>query len=62
MHYRFYLMVGTMIMRGDHVACADDADASSQAERCLDDAQPTYDAIEVWHGTRLVCRHERRTT
>lgn len=58
-HYRFYLMLGTKIMRGEDVACADDGDAAAQAESRLRTEEPGYDAIEVWQGTRRVWRHER---
>lgn len=58
-HYRFYLMVGTKIMRGEDFACAGDDDAGLEAERRLRTTEPGYDAIEVWQGTRRVWRYER---
>lgn len=58
-HYRFYGMVGTMIISAENAQCADDAEASGRALSLLDDADATYDAIEAWQGARLVCRHER---
>ena len=58
-HYRFYLMVGSKIMRGEDVACAGDDDAGREAERRLRTTEPGYDAIEVWQGVRRVWRHER---
>ena len=60
-HYRFYLMVGTKIMRGEDLVCAGDDDASAEAERRLRTTEPSYDAVEVWQGVRRVCRHERAT-
>jgi hypothetical protein len=59
LHYRFYLMVGTKIMRGEDVTCTDDRAANREAERRLQTGDPAYDAIEVWQGVRPVCRHER---
>lgn len=60
-HYRFYGLVGTMILNAENVLCADDDAASSEARRRLELSGSSYDAIEVWQGTRLVCRHDRST-
>lgn len=59
LHYRFYFMIGTKIMQGEDVTCADDDDANREAERRLRTGDPVYDAIEVWQGARPVCRLER---
>ena len=59
LHYRFYGLVGTMILNAEDVLCADDRHASMEAEIRL--GPSTFDAIEVWQGTRVVCRHERST-
>jgi hypothetical protein len=56
-HYRFYGLVGTKILNAENVQCADDKQASSEAEARL--GPSTFDAIEVWQGARRVCRHER---
>ncbi len=58
-HYRFYGMVGTMIINAENVLCDDDEDAGRRATTRLAETGATYDAFEVWQGTRLVCRHER---
>jgi hypothetical protein len=58
-HYRFYGMVGTMIINAQDVSCDDDEDAGRRARELLDENGATYDAFEAWQGARLVCRHER---
>ena len=58
-HYRFYGLVGTMILNAENVLCADDDAASDEGRRRLEQAGSSFDAIEVWQGTRLVCRHDR---
>lgn len=60
-HYRFYGLVGTMILNAENVLCADDEAASDEARRRLAQCGSDFDAIEVWQGARLVCRHERST-
>jgi hypothetical protein len=58
-HYRFYGLVGTMILHAEDVLCANDSQASVEAQARL--GPSAFDAIEVWQGTRVVCRHERST-
>ena len=58
-HYRFYALVGTMILNAENVLCADDEAASGEARRRLEQSGSGFDAVEVWQGTRLVCRHDR---
>ncbi len=60
--YRFYLMVGTMIIAREDAACGSDGEAQDHADRRLRETGATYDAIEVWDGARHVCRTERRVT
>jgi len=56
-HYRFYGLVGTMILNAENVVCVDDRQASSEARARL--GPSVFDAIEVWQGARRVSRHER---
>jgi hypothetical protein len=58
-HYRFYFMVGTMIMQAEDVTCPGDDDAMGLALERLGATESSYDAIEVWQAARQVCRHER---
>jgi hypothetical protein len=58
-HYRFYFMIGTMIMQGEDVTCSGDDDAMAMAMERLGATASSCEAIEVWQGTRQVCRHER---
>jgi hypothetical protein len=60
--YRFYLMVGTMIIVREDASCDDDVAAQDWADRRLRETGAMYDAIEVWDGARRVCRTERRVT
>ena len=57
--YRFYLMAGKMILAREDANCADDGEARDYAERRLRETGAMYDAVEVWDGTRRVCRAER---
>ena len=59
-HYRFYLLVGSKIRRCEDRQCADDDDAAALADTRLSADGPIYyDAVEVWQGTRIVCRRGR---
>jgi len=58
--YRFYLIIGSMIIAREDAACANDDAAHDYADRRLRETGSTYDAVEVWDGTRRVCRTERR--
>ncbi len=60
--YRFYLIVGSMIIAREDAAYANDEEAQLHADRRLRETGVTYDAIEVWDGTRRVCRTERTIT
>ncbi|HUK58304.1 MAG TPA: hypothetical protein VLV50_03660 [Stellaceae bacterium] len=57
--YRFYLIVGSMIMEREETLCADDREAHDRADRRLRETGARYDAIEAWDGVRRVCRIER---
>jgi hypothetical protein len=58
--YKLYFMVRARIVEGQDIECADDTAAQDIADRRLALAGPAFDAVETWHGLRLVCRRERQ--
>ena len=58
-HYRFYVLIGTMIVQGDDRECVNDGVACAEAERRVSSGELCGDAIEVWCGARLVRRFDK---
>ena len=59
--YRYFLLDGTHALAdGEAIACESEAEAVVIAEQILQ-RRPEFGCIELWSGSRRVCRIERKS-